>query len=68
MDHKSGKMIEEADKADKLSIGGSGKYVQWSISQNKVTIVYGHIMAGNICSMVQTSDKNYLFLSDNSGS
>ena len=41
--------------------------LQWSISQQKVTKDYGNIMAGMIRSMVQTSDKKYLFLSDNAG-
>jgi hypothetical protein len=42
--------------------------MQWSVSQKKVIKDYGCIMAGYIESMVQTSDKKYLFLSDSSGS
>jgi hypothetical protein len=41
--------------------------MQWSVSQEKVTKDYGNIMTGVILSMVQTSDKKYLFLSDNKG-
>jgi WD40 repeat protein len=41
--------------------------MQWSISQEKVTKDYGPIMGGGICSMVQTSGKNYLFLADYDG-
>jgi hypothetical protein len=50
-----------------LFIGGYRKLLQWSISQQKVTKDYGNIMAGGIYSMVQTSDKKYLFLSDDAG-
>ena len=56
------------EMADNLFIGGRGKLLQWSVSQKKVTKDYGGIMAGNIFSMVQTSDKKYLFLSDEKGS
>ena len=55
-------LIKEAYKADELFIGGAGKFLQWSVSQKKVTKDYGDIMAGNIYSMLQTSDKKYLFL------
>jgi hypothetical protein len=41
--------------------------MQWSVSQQKVTKEYRGIMADNIHSMVQTSDKKYLFVSDNYG-
>jgi hypothetical protein len=41
--------------------------MQWSISQEKVTKDYGPIMGGGICSMVYTSGKNYLFVSDQDG-
>jgi WD40 repeat protein len=50
-----------------LFFGGDGKLMQWSVSQKKVTKEYGGIMAGCISSMVLTSGKNYLFLSDNDG-
>ncbi len=60
--------IKDADYADILFIGGAQKLMQWSVSQKKVTKDYGHIMAGNINAMVETSDKNYLFLSDHRGS
>jgi WD40 repeat protein len=56
--------IIEADYADNLFIGGHKNFMQWSVSQGKVTNDYGEIMAGNIYSMVKTSDKKYLFLSD----
>jgi hypothetical protein len=58
---------KEADQADSLFKGGYQKLVQWSVSQNKVTKDYGDIMPGIIHSMVQTSDKKYLFVSDSSG-
>jgi hypothetical protein len=64
---RSSSMIKEAYKADDLLITGEGKLMHWSVSQKKVTKDYGGIMAGFICSMVQTSDKNSLFLSDNDG-
>jgi WD40 repeat protein len=57
-------MIEVADQADNLFIGGENKLWQWSVSQKKVTKDYGEIMAGRILSMVQTSNKKYLFVSD----
>jgi hypothetical protein len=41
--------------------------MQWSVSQGEVTKDYGLIMAGNIYSMVQTSEKKYLFVSDDEG-
>jgi hypothetical protein len=53
--------IKEADQADHLFIAAD-KLLQWSVSQKKVTNDYGDIMAGDIMSMVQTSDKKYLFL------
>jgi hypothetical protein len=58
--------IKEAHQADKLFIGGD-KLLQWSLSHKKLTKDYGRIMAGTIISMVQTSDKKYLFLSDGEG-
>jgi hypothetical protein len=59
--------IKKADFPDILFIGGMGKLVQWSISQEKVTKHYGEIMHGMINSMVLTSGKNYLFLSGDQG-
>jgi WD40 repeat protein len=59
--------IKEADQADHLFIGGRKKLMQWSISQQKVTKDFGNIMASAILSMVQTSDKKYLFFSDDAG-
>jgi WD40 repeat protein len=50
-----------------LFLGGYGGLKQWSVSQKKVTKDYSDIMAGHINSMVQTSDKKYLFVSDQSG-
>jgi hypothetical protein len=47
-----------------LFIGGKKTLLQWSISQQKVTKDFGNIMTGRIESMVQTSDKKYLFVSD----
>jgi hypothetical protein len=67
MGNKSGKIIEEADYTDNLFIGCDGKFMQWSISKKIVTKNYGGIMAGEISSMVQISDKNYLFLADDKG-
>jgi hypothetical protein len=52
---------------ESLFIGGTSKLIQWSVSQKKVTKDYGGIMTGYNFSMAQTSDKNYLFLSDNKG-
>jgi hypothetical protein len=60
--------LEEADMADSFFIGSVGKFMQWSVSQEKVTKDFGHIITGDIYAMVQTSDKNYLFVSDLSGS
>jgi WD40 repeat protein len=60
-------MIKETYKTDNLFIGGS-KLIQWSVSKKKVTKDYGGIVVGCITSMVQTSDKNHLFLSDEYGS
>jgi hypothetical protein len=59
--------IKEADQADNLFIGGDKILMQWSVSQQNVTKDYGHIMAGYIYGMVQTRDKNYLFLWDEMG-
>jgi hypothetical protein len=42
--------------------------MHWSVRQKKVTKDYGNIMGGQILSMVYTSDKNHLFLSDYYGS
>jgi hypothetical protein len=67
MDNKFGKIIQEAGSADNLFIGSDGKFIQWSVSQKKVSQVYGQIMDGVIRSMAQISDKNYLFLSDDEG-
>jgi hypothetical protein len=50
-----------------LFIGGDGKLVQYSVSQGKVIKDYDDIMTGYIYLMVQTSDKKYLFLSDQTG-
>jgi hypothetical protein len=50
-----------------LFIGGYKILLQWSISQQKVTKDYGNIMASGILSMVQTSDKKHLFVSDRQG-
>jgi WD40 repeat protein len=59
--------ITEADLADNLFIGGWRTLMQWSVSQGKVTKDYCVIMTGDIRSMVQTSDKKYLFVSDYDG-
>jgi hypothetical protein len=50
-----------------LWIGGNGKLMQWSVSRGKIIKEYADITAGCIKSMVQTSDKNYLFVSDEEG-
>ncbi len=52
---------------ESLFIGSHKKLKQWSVSQAEVIKDYGDIMAGGIRSMVQTSDKNYLFVSDYKG-
>jgi hypothetical protein len=59
--------IKEADQADHLFIGSERKLKQWSVSHQKLTKVYGDIMAGFIISMSRTRDKTYLFLSDSEG-
>jgi hypothetical protein len=50
-----------------LFIVGETKLWQWSVGQKKVHKEYGDIMTGNIFSIVQTSDRNYLFVSDYEG-
>jgi hypothetical protein len=52
---------------DSLFIADENKLLQWSVSQCQVIREYGEIMAGNIWSMAQTSDKNHLFSSDDEG-
>jgi hypothetical protein len=59
--------IKEADQADNFFIGGHRKLLHWSVSQEKKTKDYGPIMPGNISSMVKTSGKKYLFLSEETG-
>jgi hypothetical protein len=54
-------------KAENLWIGGGEKLMQWSVGKKKVTKDYGDIMTESIHSMVQTSDKKYLFVSDSNG-
>jgi WD40 repeat protein len=61
-------MKEQADLADSLFVGGYRKLMQWSVSNEEVVKDYGVIMDGYIESMVKTSDKKYLFVSDNDGS
>jgi hypothetical protein len=41
--------------------------MQWSVSRGEVIKEYRDIIAASIWSMVQTSDKNQLFLSDDDG-
>jgi hypothetical protein len=53
--------IKEADQADNFFIGGLRKFMQWSVSQKKVTKDYGEIMAGYIYSMAQTSARTICF-------
>jgi hypothetical protein len=57
----------EIDPRDNLWICCAGKLLQFSIRKKKVTKNYGHIITGNVKSMVQTSDKKYLFLSGSEG-
>jgi hypothetical protein len=59
--------IKEADQANSLFVGGHCKLIQWSVSRGEVIKDYCDIMANYIWSMVQTSSKNYLFVSDVSG-
>jgi hypothetical protein len=61
--NKSPKKIDKDD----FFINGREKLIYWSVSQEKVTKTYSKIMTSEIHSMVQTSGKNYLFLSDCSG-
>jgi WD40 repeat protein len=61
------KSPKKFDKDD-FFINNREKLMCWSVSQEKVTKNYGKIMTGEIHSMVQTSGKNYLFLSDCNGS
>jgi hypothetical protein len=60
-------MTEEPDLADSLFVGGDRKLMQWSVRQKKVIKDYGDIMADHIYSMVKTSGKKYLFVSDYEG-
>ena len=48
MANNSEEMIEEADQADNLFIGGTRKVVQWSVSREEVIKEYADIMAGKI--------------------
>jgi WD40 repeat protein len=57
----------EIGQGQNLFIGDQKKLMQWSASQGEVTKDNGDIMHGNIVSMVQTCDRNYLFLSDRDG-
>jgi hypothetical protein len=50
--HNLEEMIEKAGLADILFIGGVGKLMQWSVSQQKVTKDYGGTMTSAIRSMV----------------
>jgi WD40 repeat protein len=59
--------IIEIGPGQNLFIGGNKKLMQWSVSQGEVTKDYGRIIAGDIESMVQTSDNKYLFVSDTKG-
>jgi WD40 repeat protein len=58
---------KETDLADSLFVGGERKLMQLSVRQMKVIKDYGDIMAGDISSMVKTSDNKYLFVSDFEG-
>ncbi len=58
---------EESDSADSLFVGGERKLMQLSVRQMKVIKDYGNIMTGYIYSMVKSSDKKYLFISDSQG-
>ncbi len=59
--------IKEPDFADSLLFGGQRKLMQKSVRLKKATKDYGDIMPGEIYSMVKTSGKKYLFVSDNEG-
>jgi hypothetical protein len=52
---------------DSLFISGFRELQQWSVRQDKVIKEYGNIMARIIYSMVKTSYKKYLLLSDREG-
>ena len=58
---------EEADQADNFWIGGDCKLFQWSVSQEELIKDYGCLMPGTIYSMVQTSNKKFLFVTDLNG-
>jgi hypothetical protein len=58
---------EEPESADSLLVCGERKLMQYSVRQKKVIKNYGVIMASWIYSMVKTSDKKYLFVSDHRG-
>jgi WD40 repeat protein len=59
--------IKEADQADNFLIGSYVVFLQWSVSQKKVTKFYGGFKDSMIQSMAKTSDKNYLFLASDKG-
>ena len=60
-------MVGENDLADNLFIGGEGKITVWSVSKKVILKEYTHTLTGNVDSMMLTSDKKYLFVSDDDG-
>ena len=50
--------------SDSQFVGGEARLLQWSIRHGRVVKDYGHIMKSDIQSMVTTSDKKWLFISD----
>ena len=52
---------------DNFFISGEGKFIQWSVPEGKATKDYSGIMVSGIHSMLQTSDKEYVYLSDDKG-
>lgn len=60
-------IMDGADLADNLFIGGEGKIIVWSVSKKVILKEYTDTLAGNVDSMVLTSDKKYLFVSDDDG-
>jgi WD40 repeat protein len=54
-------------KAENLWIVAGHNLIQWSVGKKKVTKDNGDVVTSDIQSMVQTSDKKNLFVSDSYG-
>jgi hypothetical protein len=65
---EQGDSVQPQNQAsDNLFIGDGGKLMQYSVCRGEVTKDYGKIIETFIWSMVQTSDKKYLFVSGSRG-